>query len=139
MFTKTVAIMMIVAFSSLTVVPMGLAQEKSNEDTENTGTQYGLGVVSFVISIPYSALKLAFATTGGIIGGFTYLFSSGNQKAANSVWDTSMRGTYVITPRHLKGEEPVRFFGVPPIRDEAPAATSMPEPAPAPAPASATP
>lgn len=139
MFTKTVAIMMIVAFSSLTVVPMGLAQEKSNEDTENTGTQYGLGVVSFVISIPYSAVKLAFATTGGIIGGFTYLFSSGNEKAANSVWDTSMRGTYVITPRHLKGEEPVRFFGVPPIRDEAPAATSMPEPAPAPAPASATP
>ena len=139
MFTKTVAIMMIVAFSSLTVVPMGLAQEKSNEDTENTGTQYGLGVVSFFISIPYSAAKLAFATTGGIIGGFTYLFSSGNEKAANSVWDTSMRGTYVITPRHLKGEEPVRFFGVPPIRDEAPAATSMPEPAPAPAPASATP
>jgi len=38
-----------------------------------------------------------------------------------------MRGTYVITPRHLKGEEQVRFFGVPPIRDEAPSA-----PAPAP-------
>lgn len=139
MFTKTVAIMMIVAFSSLTVVPMGLAQEKSNEDTENTGTQYGLGVASFFTSIVYTPVKLAFATMGGIFGGFTYLFSSGNEKAANSVWDTSMRGTYVITPRHLKGEEPVRFFGVPPIRDEAPAATSMPEPAPAPAPASATP
>lgn len=132
MFTKTVAIMMIVAFSSLTVVPMGLAQEKSNEDTENTGTQYGLGVASFFSSLPYGAIKFAYATFGGIIGGITYALTAGNEKAANSVWDTSMRGTYVITPRHLKGEEPVRFFGVPPIRDEAPAATSMPESAPVP-------
>jgi hypothetical protein len=139
MFTKTVAIVMIVAFSGLTVVPMGLAQEKSNEDMENTGTQYGLGVASVFTSLPYSIGKFAFATMGGIFGGFTYLFSAGNEKAANSVWDTSMRGTYVITPRHLKGEEPVRFFGIPPVRDEAPAATSMPEPALAPAPAPVTP
>ena len=132
MFTKTVAIMMIVTFSSLTVVPMGLAQEQSNEETESTPAQYGLGVASVFTSIPYSIGKFAFATMGGIFGGFTYLFSAGNEKAAKSVWDTSMRGTYVITPRHLKGEEPVRFFGVPPVRDETPDATSMPEPAPAP-------
>jgi len=142
LFTKTVAVMVIVAFSSLAVVSTGLAQEKSNDDMENTGTQYGLGVASFFCSLPYGAIKFAYATFGGIIGGVTYALTAGNEKAANSVWDTSMRGTYVITPRHLKGEEPIHFFGVPPIRDEAPAATSMPEPAPAPvspAPAPATP
>lgn len=142
LFTKTVAVLVIVAFCSLTIVPVGLAQEKSNEDMENTGTQYGLGVASVFTSIPYSIGKFVYATFGGIIGGFTYALTAGNEKAARSVWDTSMRGTYVITPRHLKGEEPVRFFGVPPIRDEAPAASSMPEPAPAPAapaPAPATP
>lgn len=137
MFTKTVAIMMIVVFSSLTVVPMGLAQEKSNEDMENTGTQYGLGVASVFTSLPYSIGKFAFATLGGIFGGFTYLFSGGNLKAAQSVWDTSMRGTYVISSRHLKGEEPIRFLGVPPIQDEAPV-TRMPAPV-SPAPAPATP
>lgn len=140
MFTKTVAVMVIVAFSSLTVVPMGLAQEKSNEEAESTPLQYGLGVASVFTSLPYSIGKFVFATMGGIFGGFTYLFSAGNEKAAKAVWDTSMRGTYVISPRHLKGEEPVRFFGVPPIQDEAAAAPSMPEPtpvptAPAPAPA----
>ena len=135
MFTKTVAVMVIVAFSSLTVVPMGLAQEKSNEEAESTPLQYGLGVASVFTSLPYSIGKFVFATLGGIFGGFTYAFSAGNEKAAKSVWDTSMRGTYVISPRHLKGEEPVRFFGVPPIQNEA-AAPSMPEPAPAaPAPA----
>ncbi len=136
MFTKTVAVVVMVAFCSLTIIPAGLAQDRSNEETESTPTQYGLGVASVFTSLVYSIGKFAFATMGGIFGGFTYVFSAGNQKAANAVWDTSMRGTYVISPRHLKGEEPIRFFGIPPIRDEVPAATSMPEPAPAaPAPA----
>jgi len=131
LFTKTVAVMIIVAFCGLTVVPAGWAEEQSNEENEGTPTQYGLGVASVFTSLPYSIGKFVFATMGGIFGGFTYVFSAGNQKAANSVWDTSMRGTYVITPRHLKGEEPIRFFGVPPRRDETPAESSMPEPAPA--------
>lgn len=131
MFTKTVAVMVIVTFCSLTVVPTGWAEERSNEDAENTPTQYGLGVASVFTSLPYSIGKFVFATMGGIFGGFTYLFSGGNEKAAKAVWDTSMRGTYVISSRHLKGEEPIRFLGVPPIQDEAPV-TRMPEPAPAP-------
>lgn len=130
LFTKTVAVLVIVAFCTLTVVPAGLAEEKSNEETESTAMQYGLGVASVFTSLPYSIGKFLFATLGGIFGGFTYLFSAGNEKAAQAVWDTSMRGTYVISPRHLKGEEPVRFFGVPPLRDEAPAPSSMPEAAP---------
>lgn len=139
LFTKTVAVMVIVAFCSLTVVPAGWAEERSNEDAENTPTQYGLGVASVFTSLPYSIGKFVFATMGGIFGGFTYLFSGGNEKAAKAVWDTSMRGTYVISSRHLKGEEPIRFFGTPPIRDEEPAAASIPEPVPAPAPIPATP
>lgn len=136
LFTKTVAVLVIAAFCNLTVAPAGLAQEKSSEETESTAMQYGLGVASVFTSLPYSLGKFLFATLGGIFGGFTYLFSAGNEKAATAVWDTSMRGTYVITPKHLKGEESIRFFGVPPLRDEAPATPSMPEPAPAsPAPA----
>lgn len=132
LFAKTVTIVLVVALCGLMVPPSGWAQERSNEETENTGTQYGLGVASVFTSLPYSLVKFTFATLGGVFGGFTYLFSAGNQRAANAVWDTSMRGTYVITPRHLKGEEPVRFLGVPPIRDDAPASTGMPAPAPAP-------
>ena len=135
LFTKMIAVILVVTFCSLTVVPPALAQERSNEDAESTPLQYGLGVASVFTSLPYSIGKFFFATLGGIFGGFTYAFSAGNEKAAKAVWDTSMRGTYVITPRHLKGEESVRFLGVPPIQDGA-AAPSMPEPAaPAPAPA----
>jgi hypothetical protein len=129
LFTKTVAVLATAAFLTLTVGSLGVAQEqeRSNEETESTPLQYGLGVASVFTSLPYSIGKLVFATLGGITGGLAYLFSAGNEKAAQAVWDTSMRGTYVITPRHLKGEEPVRFFGLPPLRDQVPA---MPEPAP---------
>ena len=130
-FTKTIAIVLVMAFCSLTVIPPALAEEKTNEDAENTGTQYGLGVASFFCSILYGGAKFAFATTGAFFGGITYVFSAGNEKAAKAVWDTSMRGTYVISPRHLKGEEPIRFLGLPPDRDDAASAPSMPEPAPA--------
>jgi hypothetical protein len=132
MFTKTVVVLVIAAFCALTVIPPALAQERSNEERENTGTQYGLGVASVFTSLPYSVVKFTFATTGALFGGITYLFSAGNIKAANAVWDTSMRGTYVITPRHLKGEEAVRFLGVPPIRDDEPAPAGAPAPPPAP-------
>jgi hypothetical protein len=136
MFTKVIAIVLVVAFCSLTVLPPALAQERSDEARENTGTQYGLGVASVFTSLPYSLGKFLFATLGAVFGGFTYVFSAGNEKAAQAVWDTSMRGTYVISPRHLKGEEPIRFLGVPPVRDEADSAPSVPEPAPlAPTPA----
>ncbi len=120
LFGKTVAVLMIVAFCGLTVVQPGLAQMQSSEETESTPTQYGLGVASVFTSLPYSIGKFVFATMGGIFGGFTWVFSGGNERAANAVWDTAMRGTYVISPRHLKGEEPVRFLGIPPVRDAAP-------------------
>ncbi len=48
---------------------------------------------------------------GAIVGGFTWLFTGGDQEAAQGVWDTSLKGTYIITPEHLKGEKPVQFVG----------------------------
>ena len=83
------------------------------EETESTSSQYGLGAASFFLTLPYSVAKVTVATLGGIFGGFTYIFSAGNEKAARAVWDTSLRGTYIISPEHLKGEKPIRFFGVP--------------------------
>ncbi|UCE64656.1 MAG: hypothetical protein JSU59_05885 [Nitrospirota bacterium] len=70
-----------------------------------------VGAVSFVATIPYGCIKLAYAGMGAIIGGLTYLLTGANAEAAGRVWDQTMRGTYVITPSHLAGDEPVRFFG----------------------------
>ncbi len=65
-----------------------------------------------VSTLLYFPLKAAFAIGGGIVGGFAYVFSGGNEQAAKSIWDTSLCGTYIITPDHLQGNRPIRFLGV---------------------------
>ena len=71
----------------------------------------GMGLASFISTIPYGCVKLAYATLGAIIGGFTYVLTGANADAAGQIWNKSMNGTYVLTPAHLSGEEPILFFG----------------------------
>ncbi len=84
----------------------------STDTSQGTASGAGMGVASAVATILYFPFKAAFAIGGGIVGGLTYAFTGGNESAAKSVWETSMYGTYVITPEHLAGDKPVRFFGV---------------------------
>jgi hypothetical protein len=60
----------------------------------------------------YFPFKAAFAIGGGIVGGLAYVFSGMSEQTAKNIWIPSMYGTYVITPEHLSGDRPVRFFGV---------------------------
>lgn len=110
-WTQGIAVFVLIAFLHLVAVPAAVAR---NEDAEGTGSQYGLGVSSVLLTIPYGLIKVVMATMGGLVGGLTYTFSGFDDRAAQAVWYTSMRGTYVITPGHLRGEEAVRFFGLPP-------------------------
>jgi hypothetical protein len=114
----------ILAFCHLAVVPAGWAKEES----QDPASEAGLGVASVILTIPYGALKVAYAILGGITGGFTYVLTGGNLKAAQTVWDTSLRGTYIITPEHLRGDKPVRFLGVP-AESESPRSSQTAPPA----------
>jgi hypothetical protein len=80
-----------------------------------------------VSTLLYLPLKAVFAIGGGIVGGLAYLFSGGSEQAAKSIWDTSLYGTYIITPDHLEGNRPIRFLGVAESND-APAPAPAPEP-----------
>ncbi len=87
------------------------------EAAELSGTSeepsLGLKVASGALSILYMPFKVVYAGVGGIFGGFVYVLTGGNQQAAQSVWDASLRGTYWLTPQHLQGNEPIRFKGEP--------------------------
>jgi hypothetical protein len=75
----------------------------------------------------YFPLKAVFAISGGIVGGLTYVFTGGNEQAAKSVWNTSLYGTYIITPDHIQGNRPIRFLGIADSND-AQAPAPAPEP-----------
>lgn len=111
---KTFAIRMVVVLVALSVclAPVAGAAEKNND--ENLGSNAGLGVASVICSIPYGALKVAFAVLGGVVGSFTYVLSGLDKQAADSVWYTTMGGDYIVTPDHLQGKKDLRVTGVPP-------------------------
>jgi hypothetical protein len=87
----------------------GRGTDKPSEISE--GPSLGLQVASGALSILYTPLKVVYAGLGGIIGGVAYVLSAGNEQAAQSLWDASLRGTYWLTPEHLQGHEPIRFKG----------------------------
>lgn len=97
---------------ALTLNPVAFAAE--GDSSGNTAADLGLGVASFLVSVPYGAAKVVTALLGGIVGGFTYVLSGFNKKAADQVWYTTIPGDYIITPDHLRGKRDIRFTGVPP-------------------------
>ncbi len=103
----------------LVMVPVGLAQdaEAPSEDGANA-SEAGLKAASFFLTIPYGVTKLAFAAGGGIVGGLAYIFSGADESTTKSIWRTSLYGTYILTPAHLKGDKPIRFLGVPDEAEE---------------------
>lgn len=111
--TKFISVLVLFAFLSVMMAPISLAQESEPYQEEgSTASEAGLGVSSFLLTIPYGVTKVAFALAGGIVGGLAYLFSGLDDEPAKRIWTTSMYGTYIITPDHLKGNKAVRFLGV---------------------------
>ncbi|RPH57233.1 MAG: hypothetical protein EHM89_14275 [Acidobacteria bacterium] len=129
---KLMAAFLLLALCTVTMVPsvwsQGSAAPPSSESTEGgTASSAGMQAAAGVSTLLYLPLKLAFAIGGGIVGGLAYAFSGGNEHAAKSIWDTSLYGTYIITPDHLQGNRPIRFLGVADSND-APAPAPAPEP-----------
>lgn len=91
---------------SLPLAPVHAAEEESSGTSD-----FVTGAACFVITPVYGAFKLAFAGAGILIGGLTWVFTGGDEEAAQRVWDASLKGTYIITPEHLAGEKPIVFVG----------------------------
>src|SRR3989442_5620422 len=73
----------------------------------------GWGTLTVVANVVYMPAKITYAALGGLTGGFAFALTGGDLKTAETVWVTSMGGTYVVTPRMLQGEDPIAFAGTP--------------------------
>ena len=127
---KLVAVFLLLALCTITMVPSTWSQEStipsSSGSTEGgTPSSAGMQVAAGFSTLLYLPLKVAFAIGGGIVGGLAYAFSGGNEQAAKSIWDTSLYGTYLITPDHLEGNRPIRFLGVADSNDASAPATAQ--------------
>ncbi len=126
---RAVAILLILTLSTVTVAPSAWSQDSAPSSSSEGGTasSAGMGVAAGLSSLLYFPLKAVFAIGGGIVGGLAYVFSGADDKVAKSIWSTSLYGTYIITPDHLRGDKPIRFLGVA-DQNDTPAQAAAPEP-----------
>jgi len=85
----------------------GWAENKAGE----VGRESGLGAAAAISSLVYGPLKLVYATGGLVVGAFAWAFTAGDTQVAEKVFTRSLRGTYVVTPEILLGEERLEFIG----------------------------
>lgn len=129
---KLVAVFLLLALCTITLVPSAWSQETaappSSASTEGgSASSAGMQAAAGFSTLLYLPFKAAFAIGGGIVGGLTYVFSGFDESSAKKVWNTTLYGTYIITPEHLQGDRPIRFLGVADSND-APAPPPAPEP-----------
>jgi hypothetical protein len=109
----------------LAATPAGAQTETSSEtDAANGGREgeAGLGVAAGLISVFYAPAKVLYAAGGGLVAGLAYVVSAGDKQVTEPILTPALRGDYVVTPAHLRGERPLEFIGREPedraLRDE---------------------
>ncbi|MDH4329683.1 MAG: hypothetical protein OEV77_14265 [Nitrospira sp.] len=98
-----------VAFGLLLGVTGGPALAEEIPEASPQGA--GLQAASWVLTIPYGAVKSAYAIGGGIVGSLAWVVTGGSTDVAKSVWIPSMTGDYIVQPQHLTGEKTLYFVG----------------------------
>jgi hypothetical protein len=81
------------------------------ETSETSPNGAGLQAASWLATVPYGAVKVAYALVGGIVGGLTWALTGGNTEIAKAVWIPSMTGHYIVEPENLTGDKPLHFMG----------------------------
>jgi hypothetical protein len=128
-FKRTVRGLLVgaLAISLLGAPSVGFAGEKAAAVSRESG----LGAAAAISSLIYGPVKLVYATGGLVIGALAWVFTAGDSQVAEKVFTRSLRGTYVITPKILVGEERLDFIGrdvhEAPSRTEAVAAAEPPD------------
>ena len=80
-------------------------------DGKEMSKRAGLGFGSAIASLIYAPVKLCYALGGLVVGGLAWSFSGGDNEVAKVVLIPSTLGDYVLTPKHLVGDQPIEFFG----------------------------
>lgn len=105
--------------------------QQQQSPIKEVGSDLGWGVGTVLANVFYMPTKVVYAGLGLVTGGIGYLLTAGRGDVANEIIYPAVKGTYVLTTDHLKGEQPVVFIGPGPD-DQAQQVSSAPQPQPQP-------
>ena len=91
------------------IVVLGASPSVARADS--AGAEAGYGILAGVCSLVYAPVKVVYALGGGLVGGFAWIFSAGDNDVARAVVTPAVRGDYVVTPGILRGEKDLEFIG----------------------------
>ncbi len=90
--------------------PASAEDAATSEDIGREG-EAGLGVAAGLASVIYAPVKVLYAAGGGLVAGLAYVFSAGDKEITEPILTPALRGDYVVTPAHLRGEKQLDFIG----------------------------
>ncbi len=96
---------------ALAVCALMLALQPSPASANSGASEAGTGAASAISSLVYGPIKIVYATLGTVFGGFAWALSGGDTEVLSAVVSPAIRGDYVITPGHIRGERSVEFIG----------------------------
>ena len=108
--TRITVILVCCSLSMLSTSSTALAGSLDDPENENS-SDTKLKVASGALTLFYLPVKATYAGLGAIVGGIGYVLGGGDEEMGQVVWTPTMKGTYFITPEHLRGEKPVQFLG----------------------------
>ena len=88
-----------------------LVLQASPVRAESTGSSGGWGSAAAISSLVYGPIKMVYSTLGVVFGGLAWALSGGDAGVLTAVVSPAVRGDYVVTPSHLRGEVPLEFVG----------------------------
>jgi hypothetical protein len=69
------------------------------------------GVGALLCTLVYSPLKVSYAATGLVVGSLAWLWSFGSKRVSRPIFNSALKGDYVVLPEHLAGDKELRFRG----------------------------
>src|SRR5437868_5019008 len=105
-WVRTTAIATMLTLTVLLVA--GPAAAKEEEGFFETA---GIGLGTALVNVLYIPAKFTYATVGCVIGGIAWVLTLGDTDTAMGVWEPTLGGSYVVTPKMLRGDEPIEFSG----------------------------
>src|SRR2546426_3539551 len=93
-----IALRMVAVIVALSVCLAPVAWAAEQNSNPNPAADLGLGMASFICSVPYGAIKVAVAILGGVIGGVTYVLSGFDKRAPGAGLVPTIQGGHHRPP-----------------------------------------
>ena len=97
--------------TAIIVGVLALVLQAGPARADDGASEAGVGVASAAATLIYGPTKVVYSLLGVVFGGFAYGLSGGDSDVMRAVITPAIRGDYVITPEHIRGERNVEFFG----------------------------